>query len=188
MFDIGFMELLVIGIVALIVVGPKDLPGMFRALGRFTAKARGMAREFQRAMNDAADQSGMKETAAGLKTMTSSQSLGLNTLNKAADSFEKWEPGKKDPPKTDTKPEGPHTAKLREEKAEKARKIQEETAARLAAAKDRDGAKAAFTASKPKADPAPVAPKAEHRPVRPPEGRQKNMPKKGAGKPLKRGR
>ena len=74
MFDLGFAELLVIGIVALIVVGPKDLPGMFRTLGRFTAKARGMAREFQRAMNDAADQSGIKDTAATLKNATSPKS------------------------------------------------------------------------------------------------------------------
>ena len=54
MLDIGWSELLVIGVVALIVVGPKDLPVMFRTLGRFTAKARSMAREFQRAMDDAA--------------------------------------------------------------------------------------------------------------------------------------
>ncbi len=196
MFDIGFMELLVIGIVALIVVGPKDLPGMFRTLGRFTAKARNMAREFQRAMNDAADQSGMKDTAANLKSMTSSQSLGLNTLNKAADSFEKWDPSKASKPNTaktaeDKKPEGPNTAKLREEQAAKARKLQEETAARLAAAKDPEAKKAAFSApAEPKPDPgpAPGATKMEHRPVRPPEGRQKNMPKKAAGKPLKRGR
>ena len=42
--DFGWSELLVIGIVALIVVGPKDLPGMFRQLGKFTAKLRRMAR------------------------------------------------------------------------------------------------------------------------------------------------
>ena len=43
MFDIGWTELLLIGIVALIVVGPKDLPVMFHTLGRFTAKARGIS-------------------------------------------------------------------------------------------------------------------------------------------------
>ena len=44
MFDIGWMELMVIGVVALIVVGPKDLPDMFRQIGRFTAKLRQMSR------------------------------------------------------------------------------------------------------------------------------------------------
>ena len=64
MLDIGWQELLVIGALALIVVGPKDLPGMLRSLGQWVGRLRGMAREFQRAMNDAAreaDVSGMKE-------------------------------------------------------------------------------------------------------------------------------
>ena len=102
MFDIGWTELLVIGIVALIVVGPRDLPGMFRTLGRFTAKARGMAREFQRAMNDAADESGVKEATSGLKAMANPGKTGLDALNKAADNFEKWDPSKavKKPPQT----------------------------------------------------------------------------------------
>ncbi len=65
MFDIGWTELLVIGIVALIVVGPKDLPLMFHALGQFTAKARGMAREFQRAMEDAAEGSRRRRRGQG---------------------------------------------------------------------------------------------------------------------------
>ena len=52
MFDIGWTELLLIGVVALIVVGPKDLPHLFHSLGRFTAKARGMAREFTSAMEE----------------------------------------------------------------------------------------------------------------------------------------
>ena len=41
MLDLGWTELLVIGIVALIVVGPKDLPKMFRTLGQIMAKAQG---------------------------------------------------------------------------------------------------------------------------------------------------
>ena len=44
MFDLGWTELLVIGVVALIVVGPKDLPVLFRNVGRFMGKMRGMAR------------------------------------------------------------------------------------------------------------------------------------------------
>ena len=70
MFDLGWSELLVIGIVALIVVGPKDLPVLFRNVGRFMGKARGMAREFSRAMNDAADESGMRDVAKTFKSAT----------------------------------------------------------------------------------------------------------------------
>ncbi|WP_071797265.1 Sec-independent protein translocase protein TatB [Natronohydrobacter thiooxidans] len=88
MFDIGWTELLVIGIVALIVVGPKDLPKMFRTLGQMTAKMRGMAREFQRAMDEAADASGMKDVARDLRKATDAQGMGLDELNK----MRNWDP------------------------------------------------------------------------------------------------
>ncbi len=69
MLDIGWSELLLIGVVALIVVGPKELPGLFRNVGRYMGKARGMAREFQRSMEQAADDSGLNEAARGLKSV-----------------------------------------------------------------------------------------------------------------------
>src|SRR5215813_6693599 len=47
MFDIGWSELLVIGVVALVAIGPKELPGVLRMVGQWMGKARRMAAEFQ---------------------------------------------------------------------------------------------------------------------------------------------
>jgi sec-independent protein translocase protein TatB len=97
MFDIGWTELMVIGVVALVVIGPKDLPDMFRTMGRFTAKARSMARDFQRAMEAAADEAGVKDVAKDLKNVTSARSMGLDAVKNAASKFEKWDPMKPAP-------------------------------------------------------------------------------------------
>jgi sec-independent protein translocase protein TatB len=97
MFDIGWTELMVVGVVALIVIGPKDLPDMFRTMGRFTAKARSMARDFQRAMEAAADEAGVKDVAKDLKNVTSARSMGLDAVKNAASKFEKWDPMKPAP-------------------------------------------------------------------------------------------
>jgi sec-independent protein translocase protein TatB len=53
MFDLSWGEVMVIGAVALIVIGPKDLPKTLRTLGNMTAKVRRMAGEFQSQFNDA---------------------------------------------------------------------------------------------------------------------------------------
>ena len=94
MFDIGWSEMMVVGVVALIVIGPKDLPEVFRTLGRFTAKARAMAREFQRAMESAADEAGIKDVADDLRKATSPSNLGLDAVKNAASKFEAWDPMK----------------------------------------------------------------------------------------------
>lgn len=70
----------IIGIVALIVVGPKDLPILFRNIGNFVGKAQGMAREFSRAMNAAANDSGLNEINQTLRSAGQS----LNTATTAA--------------------------------------------------------------------------------------------------------
>ena len=54
MFDIGWSEMAVILLVALVVIGPRDLPRVARTLGRWVAKGRAMAREFQSALEDMA--------------------------------------------------------------------------------------------------------------------------------------
>jgi sec-independent protein translocase protein TatB len=53
MFDIGWGKLILIGIVALIVIGPKELPGALRTLGQWVAKIRRMASEFQNQFHEA---------------------------------------------------------------------------------------------------------------------------------------
>jgi sec-independent protein translocase protein TatB len=53
MFDIGWSEIVVIGVVALIVIGPKELPAVLRAIGQWTTKIRRMAGEFQSQFQEA---------------------------------------------------------------------------------------------------------------------------------------
>lgn len=135
MFDLGWTELLVIGIVALIVVGPKDLPVLFRNVGRFVGKARGMAREFSTAMHEAADEAGVNDIKKGLKTATNPVSSAMDGLNEAARDVAK----SIDPTKFDPESE---TGKLAAERAQQAKKIQATTARATAERKAKEAADA----------------------------------------------
>lgn len=86
MFGMGWSEMVVIGIVALIVVGPEELPGLFRTVGQYVGKAKGMAREFSRAMDQAADQSGMKDINKTLQAAANPKKFGLDQAKKAVGS------------------------------------------------------------------------------------------------------
>ena len=66
MLDIGWTEMMMIAVVVIIVVGPKDLPQVLRTFGRWVAKMRGMAQEFHRSLDDLAreaDLEDLKKTA-----------------------------------------------------------------------------------------------------------------------------
>jgi sec-independent protein translocase protein TatB len=71
--DIGVSEMLVVAIVALIVVGPKDLPLLLRRLGQFIAKLRGMANEFRASFEDMARQSELEELRKEVEAIRSGQ-------------------------------------------------------------------------------------------------------------------
>lgn len=61
MFDIGWSELLFLGVLAILVVGPKDLPRMMRTIGQYTGKIKAAAREFQRSFDEMARESELEE-------------------------------------------------------------------------------------------------------------------------------
>lgn len=183
--DLSWSELLVVGIVALIVIGPKDLPGMFRELGRFTAKVRSMGREFSRAMEQAAKESGVKDVAEDLRKVTNPKAMGLDAVRSAADKFEKWDPMKPGAsaaakpaaapltpppmpaPAAVTPAPGPATAALAEGVAAK-RAASAEVTAKLRASKAAP-APAAAPAVEPEAPPAK------------PRGRVRKKPEAGTG-------
>lgn len=71
--EIGATELLVIAVVALIVVGPKDLPLMLRKLGQFMARLRGMAAEFRASFDEMARQSELDELRKEVEAMRRGQ-------------------------------------------------------------------------------------------------------------------
>jgi sec-independent protein translocase protein TatB len=71
MFDIGWGELLLIGIVALIAIGPKELPTVLRTLGQWMAKLRRMATEFQNQFHEAMREAEVADLKKQVEDMTS---------------------------------------------------------------------------------------------------------------------
>jgi len=141
MFGLGWSEMVLVAIVALIVIGPKDLPGMFRTMGEFTGKARGMAREFSRAMEAAADDSGVKDISKSLKAAANPQKFGVDKIREATGMTV-----------------GPATRELTEERMKAKTQASEAMAKAATARKEREAA-AAIEAAKPVAVPKPAAEK-----------------------------
>src|SRR5690348_6726669 len=70
MFDISWTEFLLIGVVALIVIGPKELPGVMRTMGQWTRKLRGMASDFQHQFQEAMREAEMADLKKQVDDMT----------------------------------------------------------------------------------------------------------------------
>src|ERR1700688_2635226 len=88
MFDISWGKLVIIGVVALLVIGPKELPAVLRQLGQMMAKIRRMAAEFQGQFQEAmreAEMADLKkqfdETTSSLQTAASSMTSALDPTN-----------------------------------------------------------------------------------------------------------
>jgi sec-independent protein translocase protein TatB len=84
MFDVGWSEMAVIGVVALIAIGPKELPGVLRMVGQWTGKARRMASEFQGQFREAmreAEMADLKKSFDEVKDATSGLASG-NVMTK----------------------------------------------------------------------------------------------------------
>jgi sec-independent protein translocase protein TatB len=71
MFDISWTEFLLIGVVALIVIGPKELPTVMRSLGQWTRKVRGMAADFQNQFHEAMREAEMTDLKKQVDDMAS---------------------------------------------------------------------------------------------------------------------
>lgn len=122
MFDLGWTEMLVVGIVALIVIGPKDLPVLFRNVGRWVGKAKGMAREFSSAMNQAADDAGVGDIQKTIRSATNPVGSAMDGVREAASDVTSSLTG------IEADSETGKLAAEKAERAENARKIQAATA------------------------------------------------------------
>lgn len=71
MFDFPMSHLLIIGAVALVVIGPKELPGVLRTLGQWVARARAVAREFQGSLDQMIRESEIEEVRKEVEKSTS---------------------------------------------------------------------------------------------------------------------
>src|SRR4030088_2636803 len=81
MFDIGWSELVVIAVVALIAIGPKELPGVLRMIGQWMGKARKMAAEFQGQFQEAMREAEMADLKKSFDEVKEAATTGFTSGN-----------------------------------------------------------------------------------------------------------
>ncbi len=156
MLDIGWSELAVIAVIALLIVGPKDLPRILRMAGRWAAKARSMAREFQGSIDDMVRESELDEVKKSIeKTVDLKKSIQdtvdpTGALTQSMDSLKATDPIKG--------LAGDSTAKQDKDKPAKPKSTAAKAPnpAKPAAAKTTKAKKTTKTAARPKAKAKPA--------------------------------
>lgn len=88
MFDIGWPEMAVIMLVAIIIIGPKDLPRMARAIGKWTGKARAMARDFQRSLDDMAREAELEDIKKSIDKVGSPNKMRASMTSAIKDAID----------------------------------------------------------------------------------------------------
>jgi sec-independent protein translocase protein TatB len=112
MFDISWSELLLIAVVALVFIGPKELPGVLRTVGQWTGKIRRMASEFQDQFREAIREAEVADLKKDIDEATSNLKTGLDPfagINESAE-WKHSEPTASAPPAADAPPAPPAEA------------------------------------------------------------------------------
>jgi sec-independent protein translocase protein TatB len=170
MFDIAWSEMVLIGAVALVVIGPKDLPKALRTVGQTVGRIRRMAAEFQGQFNEAMREAELADLKKQVDDIGGSVSNALNSDFKPIDTIKDVEAAKSEAAKSETaKPEAakPDEAALKEAEASIASLTPPEpppVEIASAAQKPADKPKRARKAAAPPADPAVEKPASKRKP------------------------
>jgi len=104
MLDLGWTELLVIGILTILIFGPKELPVVFRTVTQWLGKARSVAREFQRTVDDMARETELDEIRKAAKNAASDMNNMVDPTGSMDGLFD--DPDKQKPkPKSESQPQ-----------------------------------------------------------------------------------
>jgi sec-independent protein translocase protein TatB len=104
MFDLSWGEVVVIGVVALVVIGPKELPGVLRTVGQAVGKVRRMASEFQSQFQEAMREADMEEARKNIEGIQSSVASSFNPIQTIRDEIKGATEGTAAPATTEPPP------------------------------------------------------------------------------------
>lgn len=85
MFDIGWSELMALVVIAIVFVGPKDLPRMMRTAGQYVARVKAMAREFQNSFEDLARETELEELRKEVSDLRGKVTEPMRSLQREMD-------------------------------------------------------------------------------------------------------